>query len=62
MDNHQMELAEELADRKFLFCARPETLAETIRKMDVGSLIAYPRSNPMAVVKSLNLFLGFPDD
>nr|XP_043621493.1 UDP-N-acetylglucosamine transferase subunit ALG13 homolog isoform X2 [Erigeron canadensis] len=26
MDNHQSELAEELAERKHLFCARPQTL------------------------------------
>ncbi|XP_057873702.1 uncharacterized protein LOC131079691 isoform X2 [Cryptomeria japonica] len=62
MDNHQSELAEELAERKFLYCARPETLAETIECMDLESLLPYPPSNPMAVVQSLNQFLGFLDN
>ncbi|KAL2459576.1 glycosyltransferase family protein 28 [Forsythia ovata] len=41
MDNHQSELAEELAERKHLFCARPQTLFRTIQEMDLESLIAY---------------------
>uniref|UniRef100_A0A0D6R8L8 Glycosyl transferase family 28 C-terminal domain-containing protein n=1 Tax=Araucaria cunninghamii TaxID=56994 RepID=A0A0D6R8L8_ARACU len=62
MDNHQSELAEELAERKFLYCAHPETLAQTIECMDIESLLPYPPSNPMAVVQSLNWFLGFSDN
>jgi len=62
MDNHQSELAEALAERKFLFCARPETLEETILHMDLGSLVPYPLSSPTAVVKSINQFLGSPDN
>ncbi|OMO51455.1 hypothetical protein CCACVL1_29784 [Corchorus capsularis] len=34
MDNHQSELAEELAERKHLYCARPQTLHQTIADMD----------------------------
>ncbi|KAH9301414.1 hypothetical protein KI387_012997, partial [Taxus chinensis] len=56
MDNHQSELAEELAERKFLYCARPEILVEIIECMDPEMLLPYPPSSPMAVVKSLNNF------
>lgn len=62
MDNHQAELAEELAAQKYLFYASPGTLVETITNMDLASLVPYEASNPSAVVKSLNSFLGFHDD
>ena len=35
MDNHQSELAEELADRKHLYYARPQTLQHIIADMKV---------------------------
>ncbi|KAI8570318.1 hypothetical protein RHMOL_Rhmol01G0025200 [Rhododendron molle] len=41
MDNHQSKLAEELADRKHLFCASPQTLLCTINSMILESLIPY---------------------
>ncbi|KAL6146629.1 hypothetical protein ACLB2K_057307 [Fragaria x ananassa] len=41
MDNHQSELAEELADRKHLYCARPQTLCHIIADMKLESLIPY---------------------
>lgn len=62
MDNHQAELAEELAAQKYLFYASPRTLAERITNMDLDSLIPYTPSNPSALVKSLNSFLGFHSD
>ncbi|KAG9455816.1 hypothetical protein H6P81_000324 [Aristolochia fimbriata] len=62
MDNHQSELAEELADRKHLLCARPQNLQETIRTMDLESLIPYPPGDATAIAKGINRFMGFPDD
>ncbi|KAJ4776396.1 hypothetical protein LUZ62_060653 [Rhynchospora pubera] len=42
MDNHQAELAEELASRKHLFIARgPHLLAVTIERMDLELLVPY---------------------
>ncbi|XP_002452045.2 UDP-N-acetylglucosamine transferase subunit ALG13 homolog [Sorghum bicolor] len=38
MDNHQSELAEEFAERKHLFCARPQTLGEGNGPRDTSSL------------------------
>ncbi|MCO5561734.1 hypothetical protein L7F22_015357 [Adiantum nelumboides] len=62
MDNHQAELAEELAAQKYLMYASPGTLLETVINIDLDSLAPYKSSNPLALVKSLNSFLGFHDD
>ncbi|KAK2984076.1 hypothetical protein RJ640_028540 [Escallonia rubra] len=62
MDNHQSELAEELADRKHLFCARPQTLYQVIAAMSLESLIPYPPGDASPVAKLINRFLSFPDD
>ncbi|KAG2571107.1 hypothetical protein PVAP13_7KG082016 [Panicum virgatum] len=62
MDNHQSELAEELADRKDLFCARPQTLQETVEAMDLNNLLPYIPGDAKQVVTLINKFLGFPVD
>ncbi|KAI4349999.1 hypothetical protein L6164_010532 [Bauhinia variegata] len=62
MDNHQSELAEELADRKHLYCARPQTLHQTVADMDLNSLLPYSPGDATPVAKLINKFLGFPDD
>ncbi|OIT31696.1 hypothetical protein A4A49_19518 [Nicotiana attenuata] len=62
MDNHQSELAEELAERKHLYCARPQTLYKTISDMDPGSLVPYQPGDANTVAKLINRYLGFPDD
>ncbi|CAL5035979.1 unnamed protein product [Urochloa decumbens] len=62
MDNHQSELAEELADRKHLLCARPQTLQETVKAMDLNNLLPYMPGDAKQVVTRINKFLGFPDD
>ncbi|KAH0470117.1 hypothetical protein IEQ34_001675 [Dendrobium chrysotoxum] len=60
MDNHQSELAEELADRKHLFCASPQTLGQTIQTMDLDSLLPFQSGDALPVAKLINKFLGFP--
>lgn len=62
MDNHQSELAEELATRKHLFCASPQTLGETIQEMDIETLNPYVPGDAKPVVSLINKFFGFPDD
>ncbi|KAJ0965552.1 hypothetical protein J5N97_026690 [Dioscorea zingiberensis] len=62
MDNHQSELAEELADRKHLFCANPQTLHQIISNMNLDSLVPYPPGDSVPVAKLINRFFGFPDD
>ncbi|KAK3418536.1 hypothetical protein EUGRSUZ_H04472 [Eucalyptus grandis] len=62
MDNHQTELAEELAERKHLYCARPQALYKTIADMDVESLLPYVSGDAAPVAKHINRFLGFSDD
>ncbi|CAA0828719.1 glycosyltransferase family protein 28 [Striga hermonthica] len=62
MDNHQSELAEELAERKHLFCAHPQTLYKTISSMDLGSLVDYEPGDATPVANFINRFLGFSDE
>ena len=62
MDNHQSELAEELAERKHLYCAGPPTLHQTIEAMNLESLLPYHPGDATPVAKLINRFLGFPDD
>ncbi|KAK6915556.1 Glycosyl transferase, family 28, C-terminal [Dillenia turbinata] len=62
MDNHQCELAEELAERKHLLFARPQTLHQTITDMNLESLLPYPPADATPCAKLIHKFLGFPDD
>ncbi|KAF3454435.1 hypothetical protein FNV43_RR04882 [Rhamnella rubrinervis] len=62
MDNHQSELAEELTERKHLYCSRPQTLHQTIVDMNLESLLPYTPGDATPVAKIINRFLGFPDD
>lgn len=62
MDNHQIELAEELAERKHLYCARPQALHQTIEAMNLESLIPYTQGDAKPVGRLINRFLGFPED
>ncbi|CAB4315574.1 unnamed protein product [Prunus armeniaca] len=62
MDNHQSELAEELADRKHLYYARPQTLQRVIADMNLDSLIPYHPGDATPVAKLVSRFLGFADD
>ncbi|XP_010528864.1 PREDICTED: UDP-N-acetylglucosamine transferase subunit ALG13 homolog [Tarenaya hassleriana] len=62
MDNHQCELAEELAERKHLFYARPQTLCRTVASMDLDSLVPYTPGDGTPVARIIYRFLGFPED
>ena len=62
MDNHQCELAEELEERKHLYCARPHTLHQTLTKMELDSLVRYTPGDGTPVARIIDRFLGFPDD
>ncbi|KAH7279774.1 hypothetical protein KP509_37G036200 [Ceratopteris richardii] len=59
MDNHQAELAEELAAQGYLMYAFPSTLEDVITKMNLNLLVPYEPSDASAVVTSLSSFLGF---
>ncbi|KAL7592066.1 uncharacterized protein LOC111902847 [Lactuca sativa] len=62
MDNHQSELAEELAERKHLFCAHPQTLYQVIQSLELESIIPYHPGDATPVAKLINRHLGFPAD
>ncbi|CAN8231774.1 unnamed protein product [Cochlearia groenlandica] len=62
MDNHQCELAEELEDRKHCYCARPNTLLQVLKDMELDSLVRYAPGDGEPVARIIDRFLGFPDD
>ncbi|KAL4555389.1 hypothetical protein LXL04_038007 [Taraxacum kok-saghyz] len=62
MDNHQSELAEELAERKHLFCGSPQSLYKVIQSMELESIIPYHPGDATPVAKLINRYLGFPSD
>ncbi|CAN4120809.1 unnamed protein product [Withania somnifera] len=62
MDNHQSELAEELAERKHLLCAHPQNLYKTIADMDTGFLMPYQPGDAKPVAKLISRYLGLQDD
>jgi beta-1,4-N-acetylglucosaminyltransferase len=62
MDNHQCELAEELQERKHLYCARPHTLHQAVTNMELESLVRYTPGDGTPVARIIDRFLGFPDD
>ncbi|KAI3761606.1 hypothetical protein L1987_52027 [Smallanthus sonchifolius] len=62
MDNHQSELAEELAERKHLFCARPQTLYQLIKSLNLDIIVPYEPGDANPVARLINKHLGFPAD
>ncbi|KAG7620746.1 Glycosyl transferase family 28 C-terminal [Arabidopsis suecica] len=62
MDNHQCELAEALEERKHLYYTRPDTLHQTLTKMELESLVQYTPGDGTPVARIIDRFLGFPDD
>lgn len=50
MDNHQVELAEALAERGFLRASTPEVLAQTLEEFDDSPMerTPYPPAQPQA--------------
>ncbi|CAH8329400.1 unnamed protein product [Eruca vesicaria subsp. sativa] len=63
MDNHQCELAQELEERKHLYCARrPLTLHQVLNKMELESLVRFTPGDGTPVAQIIDRFLGFPHD
>lgn len=61
MDNHQIELAEQLYNDGYLLHCTPRTLCETLGKGRdaLATLQEYERGNVRAFVKRLDDFMGF---
>ncbi|XP_060741438.1 UDP-N-acetylglucosamine transferase subunit ALG13 homolog isoform X1 [Tachysurus vachellii] len=59
MDNHQLELAKQLqADGHLLYCTC-STLAETLRNMDLSTLLPFQRGQPENFAQFLDKAVGF---
>ncbi|KAJ9523190.1 hypothetical protein QJQ45_024082 [Haematococcus lacustris] len=58
MDNHQVELAEQLAAMKHLACTTPDKLVETLQQLDGTRLIRYVRGDAAQVAKHISAALG----
>lgn len=46
MDNHQEELAQDLAEQQFAICCYPSQLFQTLQSLDVNSVKPFPRHDP----------------
>mmetsp|Transcript_24930 Transcript_24930/g.47197 ORF Transcript_24930/g.47197 Transcript_24930/m.47197 type:complete len:171 (+) Transcript_24930:114-626(+) len=57
MDNHQMELANELAFRKHCAVATPESLLETLQSFDMKSLSPYVTGSPSLIANEIDSIL-----
>ncbi|XP_018328393.1 UDP-N-acetylglucosamine transferase subunit ALG13 homolog [Agrilus planipennis] len=58
MDNHQIELAEELQKGTYVYFCTCNNLLVTLSK-DIGQLKKYPKSNPQVFSSYLNKCMGF---
>ncbi len=59
MDNHQLELAEALAEEGYLYHGSPASLTDTLKQADFGRLKQYPEPEVHKLVESLDDFLGY---
>jgi beta-1,4-N-acetylglucosaminyltransferase len=59
MNNHQIELAEQLHKEKYLFYSTISQLPETLQSFDVTQLREYEKGNVKKFVEYLDDFMGF---
>lgn len=59
MDNHQLELAKQLQADGHLFYCTCSTLAETLRDMDLSTLLPFQRGQPEHFAQFLDKAVGF---
>lgn len=59
MDNHQMELAEELQERNYVYCCTCDTLKNVLKDKDLNALSKYPKANTKSFADYLDRCIGF---
>ena len=59
MDNHQVELASELAARKFLFWCEPSGLESALAALDAGALVPYDPGSMEGVIAAIDASVGW---
>ena len=59
MDNHQVELASELAARKFLFWCEPSGLEGALGTLDAGALVPYEPGSMGGMIAAIDASVGW---
>lgn len=59
MDNHQAELAAQLAEDKYLFCATTDEILSVLKGMDPSILVPYPAGNPAHIARFVDKLMSF---
>lgn len=59
MDNHQFELAQQLADDGYLLFCIPKNLAKTLQNQNINNLRPYEKGSVKEFIKELDRLMGF---
>eukprot|EP01099_Mayorella_cantabrigiensis_P005196 TRINITY_DN406_c0_g2_i1.p1 TRINITY_DN406_c0_g2~~TRINITY_DN406_c0_g2_i1.p1 ORF type:complete len:221 (-),score=65.70 TRINITY_DN406_c0_g2_i1:147-809(-) len=59
MDNHQIELAQQMENKHHLFCTTPEQLIQTLQKCRFDTLVEYQSSPTSRFASLLDQHMGF---
>ncbi|XP_059612322.1 UDP-N-acetylglucosamine transferase subunit ALG13 homolog [Phlebotomus argentipes] len=59
MDNHQTELADQLASENCLVQCIPASLCQTLREFDPSKLKKYEKGDPGRIVEEIDKLMGF---
>jgi beta-1,4-N-acetylglucosaminyltransferase len=60
MDNHQQELAEELAKQKYCICSSTTDLLRTLKDMNLETLVPFQPGDPEAISAAVDTFMRRP--
>ncbi|GIL75478.1 hypothetical protein Vretimale_8113 [Volvox reticuliferus] len=59
MDNHQVELGEQLAAMKHLVSAAPDDLLAAVQSFDASRLVPYTKGSAQGMVRAIDRQMGF---
>lgn len=57
MDNHQEELARDLAEQHFVVCSYPSQMYQVLQSLDVTTLMPFPKHDPTKFCAFINRVL-----
>lgn len=59
MDNHQVELGDQLAAMGHLVCSTPDELPQAVRNLDPSKLAPYEKGRPEGIARVIDGHMGF---